>query len=349
MNNVGNMSDGNSGVKKKENGRSLFYAVIAIACFVIMAIGATFAYFAATTSSASGSVTTRSSTVSLDYLSYNGAWSKQDLIPTDTLIVEYSVENQNDITANDLCVDDYDNSICSIYEFQIINNANSPQNLNISISSETNEFSNLTAMAYEVGIENEQDYNKKGDDLVKKYSYTTLENGAKYKVLDEENGTILKKNQANDPTFKNSADDTTGQYTVTDAGGNAIYQDKGFTPVYVNRAGVKKTLLSYTVKNGENTSTLPSIDRHVEQSGMTKLADNVYVPGGGEKKTFIIVLYVKNLAANQTPEDAGKQFSGRVIVDSGDGSAGVSGVISAATTDNLQSQTGGTNGEEVSP
>ena len=38
-------------IKKIDNGRELFYGVVAIASFIVMAVGATFAYFTATASS----------------------------------------------------------------------------------------------------------------------------------------------------------------------------------------------------------------------------------------------------------------------------------------------------------
>ena len=49
-------------------GRGLFYAVIAIATFIIMAVGATFAYFTASTNSANTSVQTGSTTLQLQYI-----------------------------------------------------------------------------------------------------------------------------------------------------------------------------------------------------------------------------------------------------------------------------------------
>ena len=109
---------------KQKNGRELFYGVIAIASFIVMAVGATFAYFTATASSANSSIGTGSTTLELQYISYGSAWSHYDLIPSDTTVTEYSVEYQNDTTAkqdaesttylanNTLCVDDYGNIFC---------------------------------------------------------------------------------------------------------------------------------------------------------------------------------------------------------------------------------------------
>ena len=81
----------------ENKGRGLFYGVIAIATFIVMAVGATFAYFTATTQSMNSAVQTGSTTLQLKYISYGTAWSKSDLIPANTAVVEYSVEKLCDI------------------------------------------------------------------------------------------------------------------------------------------------------------------------------------------------------------------------------------------------------------
>ena len=144
----------------KENerkGRGLFYVIVALATFIIMAVGATYAYFTATTTSGEGSVRTGSTTLQLKYISYGAAWMNADLIPATTNVAEYSFEYQNDTTlsnqetlSNILCKDDFGNSICSVYVFQVYNNANSPQSVNISLVSSENGFGNLWTMAYAI-------------------------------------------------------------------------------------------------------------------------------------------------------------------------------------------------------
>ncbi len=306
-------------VKSKiKNDRELFYGVIAVAIFIVMAVGATFAYFTATARSTNSSVGTSSTTLELEYISYGSAWAKADLIPADTVVSEYSVEYQNDITQNPLCTDDYGNSICSIYEFQVRNPANSPQTVTLNIISEENSFTNLNAMAYELNIENEQ-------------NYTSTENN---------NGT-------NDPIFKKSADDTTTDaISVIDGNGTELYNE---TPIYINRDGVQKTLLKYNESTDkDNPNFTSSIDRLVvpvtvdnmnadANEKTVKLADDITIDGG-ETRTFVIVLYVKNLNSDQTKEDAAKNFNGRVVVSTGDGTTGVSGVIEAAGDATLQSK-----------
>ena len=145
-----NIQGGNGQVVNENKGRGLFYAVIAVATFIIMAVGATFAYFTATTNSANSSVKTGSTTLKLKYISYESGWNNNDLIPADTEVTEYSFENQNDTTIkpdtadgeasykllkNGLCKDDFGNSICSVYVFQVKNDANSPQTVALDVVS----------------------------------------------------------------------------------------------------------------------------------------------------------------------------------------------------------------------
>ena len=186
----------NSNIISENKGRGLFYGVIAIATFIIMAVGATFAYFTATTQSMNSSVQTGSTTLQLKYISYGKAWMQDDLIPADTEVVEYSFEQKNDTTIKDettrnnaICKDDFGNSICSIYVFQVTNSANSPQAVSLEVISETNGFSALNAMAYEISLPaNLENYNS-----------------------------TEKLNKTGDPIFKTaSTDDTPGAIDVVD-------------------------------------------------------------------------------------------------------------------------------------
>lgn len=322
-------------VMNENKGRGLFYGVIAIATFIVMAVGATFAYFTATTESMNAAVQTGSTTLQLKYISYGTAWSKDDLIPADTEVVEYSVEYQNDVTTttapdedgvyttngnNTMCKDDYGNSICSIYVFQITNSAASPQTVSLNVVSTINSFSSLNAMAYQISIPDE------------------IENEAAYNdYISTENG-----NGVNDPLFRTSADNSGGEIDVTDGQGTLLYGDQ-YTPVYINRKGVVKTLLKYISEEDKDSGTItkmPALDRQlvslptVGSEGLdaskrtAKIADNIDI-NGGKTLTFALVLYIKNENYDQTDTDAEKTFQGQVVVSSGDGSTGVSGTIGA--------------------
>ena len=326
----------NEHIMSENKGRGLFYGVIAVATFIIMAVGATFAYFTATTNSMNSAVQTGSTTLQLQYISYGTAWMKDDLIPANDTIVEYSFENQNDTTVskvdtlnNTLCKDDYGNSICSVYVFQVVNSAHSPQTVSLNVVSEENSFASLNAMAYEI---------------------TIPEDDTDYKSQENSNG-------VGDPIFKKNAEDITeGAIDVVD-GENTPLDSSKYNEIYINRKGVTKTLLQWVQSvNPENGTKVvaPAINRELipitedNQSSearerTARIADDIEIIGG-ETKTFALVLYILNDEnRDQTETDALKTFTGQMVVSSGDGNSGVSGQISALTTtpgaeDNLQSK-----------
>lgn len=330
-----------SNIISENKGRGLFYGVIAIATFIIMAVGATFAYFTATTQSMNSAVQTGSTTLQLKYTSYGSAWMQKDLIPADTAIVEYSFESQNDTTISDetsrsntLCKDDFGNSICSVYVFQVTNSAASPQSVSLNVISENNGFSALNAMAYEISLpEDTTDYDNK-----------TAPNGT------------------GDPIFKaNSTDETAGAIDVVDGDGKLL-DNTLYKAIYVNRKGVTKTLLKWAEsRTADSVVMKPAIDRllvtvtdenrfefETADDRTTRIADDITIDGQ-ETKTFALVLYIKNANVDQTTSDALKEFTGQLVVSSGDGTGGVSGQISAFTNDetandNLQSNQSGNTG-----
>lgn len=317
-------------VTNETKGRGLFYGVIAIATFIIMAVGATFAYFTATTSSMNSSVQTGSTTLELDYISYETAWMKRDLIPADTRVAEYSFEKQDDTTITDeasrnntLCVDDDGNSICSVYVFQVVNTAKSEQIVSIDVVSTENTFKSLHAMAYQISLPSDTaDYEN---------------------VADGEEG-VKNPNGDGDPIFKKHAEDNTeGAITVLTGDNKAKYD---YDAIYINRKGVQKVLLDYTetmegasqtkltpaieralvqthTKTGEELEALPNTETVTQKTA--KIANGVKIPGSSTA-TFALVIYILDDDTNQTDSDADKSFTGQVVVGSGDG-GGVSGQI----------------------
>lgn len=320
-------------------GRGLFYSVIAVATFIIMAVGATFAYFTATTNSTNTSVKTGSTTLKLQYIGYEDAWMSSDLIPADTNVVEYSFEYQNDLTKNSMCKDDYSNSICSVYVFQVKNSNNSPQNVSLDVVTTTNEFGNLYAMAYELIVPTENDPESTDDDYDKYFPVVSGEEPYDEKFYTD--STTGKTNGAGDPRFKTSEEDEyEGSVAVRDGDGNFL-QPSSYEAVYVNRGGLTKTLLNYYENEGHTTKK-PAIDRAIKvisedpSDNVADIADDITIDGNSIK-TFALVLYIKNIESDQTDADADKSFTGQVVVSSGDGKVGVSGSIGITETKVLQS------------
>lgn len=345
------MGKDSQNARNNENkGRGLFYIIIAVAVLIIMGIGTTFAYFTATTNSADSSVQAGSTTLRLKYISYEGAWMSTQLIPADTNVVEYSFEYQDDTTItktngdyetvryNTLCKDDFGNSICSVYVFQVENTANSPQSVSLNVISSENGFGNLHAMAYAVDApasdaDNYNAYNKIEETLPSLEPEGEPTTGLKY-----------PDNGSGDPVFKQTEEDNTeGSIAVKDGDGKFLTPSL-YTPVYVNRLGVTKTLLKY---NESDSKVVPAIDRKLitideknvsakPEERTTRIADNISIDGRSVK-TFALVLYIKNIQDDQTGADALKSFKGQVTVSSGDGKVGVSGSINVSSKQDLQS------------
>ena len=252
-------------IKENERkGRGLFYGVIAVATFIIMAVGATFAYFTATAQGGSSSVQTRSTTLDLRFISYNDAWKSDNLIPAEDYIVLHSFLNQNDTTLgsntlngpdvagksdnynNTLCRDDEGASICSVYVFQVYNSNSSSQSLSIKLGSTNNEFANLWVMGFALSLPSD----------------ATVYNGT-----DDHN-------QDGDPQFLTGAEeegaDTSGLITVTKGDSDSTtplrmgasfdttnWNNNEYFPIYPNRKDAVKTL--WKVTNSENTARKSSI------------------------------------------------------------------------------------------
>ena len=317
--------------ENKEKGK--FYGILAVAIFIIMAVGATFAYFTASTNSGQRSIKTGSARMSLEFISYESAWLAQNLIPAYTNVVEYSVERRPVVETNDgekyrkMCVDDAGREICSLYVFQVKNSDVGSMNVTVSLRSDTNGFydeynggsSDLYAMLYKV------EPITSGND----YATAPAQDPDPVFVTEENNG----DGQTCDPNVENNG-------CVQVVNGEGIGMTEGFTPVYVNRFGVQKELqrVSETSEEGGVTTTtvVPSIDRQVPLEGQeaVKLNDSVTIPGNGYV-TMMIVLYIKDNGQNQNYA-AGKQFEGTVIVSGLDSATGgITGKIGGVERDDF--------------
>lgn len=309
------------------NSRKLLYLVIIISIFILVAIGGTYAFFNRISQSGEDDVSAHSASISLGLISYGNAWSNNDIIPTTRVVSEYAFELQNDMTLgnnnlngegeegkkdknnNTLCKDDNGNSVCSVYEFQVKNTDSAPQVIDISIEPETNTFDNLNAMAYEVSIGDEEVYN------------------------DVSSKDTQGNNGYGDPIFKSSETDTTeGAISVKDENNSEVYTE---TPIFINRNGVRKTLLKYEQSPEDEEENLVnslniklSNNNELEEEQTIKevtLANNITL-NANETKSFIIVLYILENDENQTPTDANRNFTGKVIVKSASGTV-ITGVI----------------------
>lgn len=353
-----------SQIKSNERkGRGLFYGVIAVATFIIMAVGATFAYFTASTNSGSDSVRTRSASIDLQFISYESGWLRGDLVPAPDYVAEYSFENQSDITrsmkedgtgySNGLCQDDNGYSVCSVYVFQVYNTASGSQNVSIQIQTLNNGFTNLKGMLYAIDVAPEQlsaylskeNNNGVEDPKFRKFSSSdaATEAGVEEPADDESFiqvrngiGDALSVVVDSDNTIENAFERPTGAFSSTE-----------YRPIFVNRNGVTKRMLTYS-DSEDQTRLLPSFGIPIkvdtsDNEGKVLAASNVEIRNNSYQ-TFALVLYIQNQDYDQTLEDGEKTFEGAIIVTPGEGGDGIKGSIGSISsgtfdTSNLQSQT----------
>lgn len=122
---------------ENRKGNGIFLGIVSVATLIIAIIGATFAYFSATTNSAENAVNLQAYEYSLG-ISVNQVWQfKSGLIPMnpDTVIEGASEPNNTNLLyaineAETKCVDNVNNlQVCALYSVTITNNAANPVKL----------------------------------------------------------------------------------------------------------------------------------------------------------------------------------------------------------------------------
>ena len=130
----------NNEERKNNSGQGIFYAVIGVATLVVTIIGATFAFFSATTNSAPNAVNTTSATVSLGFTPVDTGL-KGDLIPVDETLSRFATVAG---IGSSECKDDNGNNICSVYTFTVSNpSPTAAQRIYVYLTPGVNEFVNL--------------------------------------------------------------------------------------------------------------------------------------------------------------------------------------------------------------
>lgn len=169
------IEDNNKGQNEKK-GRGLFYFVIAFAVIIIAIVGATYAYFTASTrTNEENSITTGSTSLKLG-IETDDTGANYDLIPTTAQIAKYAYAMQKEIKyvdpeecvtykkdetgnptseclvkkkqANSTCIDDSGSAVCSTYSYTVINDNVNPQTLTMYLGTTDNQFQNLWFAVY---------------------------------------------------------------------------------------------------------------------------------------------------------------------------------------------------------
>lgn len=174
---------------KPTNKNNTFNIIIGISTLLIAILGATFAYFSATATSAENDVNVKSAYVSI---SYDGGTEikASNLIPaTETVaLTKYQKEQtaigtvednleiiEDDDYSNDIdrrCVDAKGREVCYVYQFTIESDGENGGTTDITggVKINTNEFTNLSYVLYEVTFKQEN-----GIDLVDKFGHRVVE------------------------------------------------------------------------------------------------------------------------------------------------------------------------------
>ena len=141
---------------ENNNGRGIFYGVIGVATLVVAIIGATFAYFAASTQGNTGAVATNAASVKGSLAITEGdKYVAPDLIPADKATMVRSFGQTGEATVNTgkcrgaSAADHNANyGMCSYYTFTITNNASVDTTVYLSLKTDTNAFAKIGDTQY---------------------------------------------------------------------------------------------------------------------------------------------------------------------------------------------------------
>ena len=128
---------------ENKKGNGIFLGVIGVATLIVAIIGATFAYFSASTNSADNAISVNSTQLSLGY-SDDTSQLKTNLIPAADEIAKFGATNTEHIASKGTCIDDNGNEVCGVYDFFVGNpSGTTAQKIYANITVVTNTFDNL--------------------------------------------------------------------------------------------------------------------------------------------------------------------------------------------------------------
>lgn len=128
---------------ENKKGNGIFLGVIGVATLIVAIIGATFAYFSASTNSTDNAIRVNSTQLSLGY-SDDTSKLKTNLIPATDEIAKFGATNTEHIASKGACIDDNGNEVCGVYDFFVGNpSGTTAQKIYANITVVTNTFTNL--------------------------------------------------------------------------------------------------------------------------------------------------------------------------------------------------------------
>lgn len=105
---------------ENKKGNGIFLGVIGVATLIVAIIGATFAYFSASTNSADNAISVESTQLSLGF-SDDTTKLKTNLIPASDTIAKFGATDSAHIASKGACIDDNGNEVCGVYDFFVGN------------------------------------------------------------------------------------------------------------------------------------------------------------------------------------------------------------------------------------
>lgn len=293
-------------------GAGIFYGVIGVATLIITIIGATFAYFSATTNSADNAVTAGGAKITLAYDDSVNATSlglKENLIPVDPSKPGFNIGY---VGVGDKCKDVNKNNICSVYTFTVSNPSTNTvaQRIYGSITPKQNTFTNFKFAVFKgtpaqvdaraaktVVADNAENF----DDITQ-----IKETAAKAIKSDAKVGDSITVGWDVDGT------PVTGYTTEYDVKYVTKAEDASRKHVLANNGDL--VFSAYDVANGSTTAIeIPAFEQVLDV---------------GESRTYTIVMWIQETGSAQN-EDQEKLFAGGVNFTTEGSGTGVTGVIVA--------------------
>ncbi len=232
---------------ENKKGSGIFLGIIGVATLVVAIIGATFAYFSATANSADNAVTAGSTQLSLGYEDTTGTNLKANLIPADDNVAIYAANTQTGTgtAANQQCIDDYGNEVCSVYQFTIGNpNKTTAQSINGRMEVSVNSFANLYYAIYEIDASG----NLVSTPVVAATPLKDTQNPqtAPYTI------TLTSLNQTLAPS--NSATDASATLLTTSPSTYTLVTDTAYNPNRLNKRTYRIVLWIHNITNADQSS-----------------------------------------------------------------------------------------------
>ena len=143
------MNKGNKNKKKKD----IFYGLVIVSTLIISIIGSSLAYFSYKTGSGENKVRAKSAMLNVRYEDGQQVTAQADLLIPSTLdvvkkVYQAHINNGEVDNTKNICIDDNNRQVCSVYRFSIISDINNE--VYAILNTENNEFNYLSYAVYDV-------------------------------------------------------------------------------------------------------------------------------------------------------------------------------------------------------